>query len=321
VSEFAEAGWIREWTGAHARAVREDTLEVPLETATWEGKLYAAPFSTNTQLLWYRADLVPRPPATWDEMIQMAEQLAEQGKPHYVEIQGAPYEGLTVWFNTLVESAGGSILSEDSESVALGEPARRALALMARLANSRAADPSLSNQMENENRLRMEAGAAAFELNYPYVYPSMRANRPDLAPHFRWAPYPRVDKDAPARVTIGGNNLAISAYSPHPELAFEAVLCMRSRGHQRNNATQGGIPPTLKRLYTDPALIETFPFADAVRASLEGASVRPKTPAYQSASVVISHTLSPPREIEPERTLKTLHSLLRDALASRGVIP
>ena len=30
-----------------------------LKTATFEGKLYAAPLSTNTQLLWYRKDLVP----------------------------------------------------------------------------------------------------------------------------------------------------------------------------------------------------------------------------------------------------------------------
>ena len=41
----------------------------PLHTGTWKGELYAAPFNTNVQLLWYRSDLVPKPPTTWDEMI------------------------------------------------------------------------------------------------------------------------------------------------------------------------------------------------------------------------------------------------------------
>ena len=55
------------------------------------------------------------PPTTWDQMISDAEQLAKQGKPHLIEIQGAQYEGSTVWFNTLVTSAGGSILTPDGD--------------------------------------------------------------------------------------------------------------------------------------------------------------------------------------------------------------
>ena len=40
-----------------------------------------------------------------------ATRLAKEGKPHYIEEQGAQYEGYTVWFNSLVNSAGGEILS------------------------------------------------------------------------------------------------------------------------------------------------------------------------------------------------------------------
>ena len=43
-----------------------------IETASFESKLYAAPFNTNTQLLWYRKDLVKKPPKTWDEMIEQS---------------------------------------------------------------------------------------------------------------------------------------------------------------------------------------------------------------------------------------------------------
>ncbi|MGJ3561912.1 extracellular solute-binding protein [Streptomyces sp. INA 01156] len=196
-AEFAEARWIREWTGEAKRRATAGTLRVPLRTATWKNRLYAVPYNTNTQLLWYRKDLVPTPPRTWSEMLDMSRELARQGKPHYVEIQGAQYEGLTVWFNTLVNSAGGAILDPSATAPSLGPPAVRAAALMRDLAGSPAADPSLPNQMEDQNRLAMESGVAAFELNYPFVYPSMKANNPRLFEDFRWAPYPRVDPAAP----------------------------------------------------------------------------------------------------------------------------
>ena len=126
-AEFAEAGWILPWTGTYKQQAEAGTLKVPLQTATWKSQLYAVPYNSNTQLLWYRSDLVKTPPTTWDQMISDAEQLAKQGKPHLIEIQGAQYEGTTVWFNTLVASAGGSILTPNGQHASLGSPAVDAL--------------------------------------------------------------------------------------------------------------------------------------------------------------------------------------------------
>ncbi|MGC3001514.1 ABC transporter substrate-binding protein [Streptomyces sp. G35A] len=320
-AEFAEARWIREWTGGTRRRAAEGTLRVPLQTATWKGRLYAVPYNTNTQLLWYRADLVPTPPRTWTEMLDISRDLARRGKPHYVEIQGAQYEGLTVWFNSLINSAGGSILDPDATEPSLGPPAVRAASIMRDLAGSPAADPSLPNQMEDQNRLAMESGVAAFELNYPFVYPSMKANNPELFENFRWAPYPRVDAGRPARPTIGGIDLAVSAYSRHPDLAFDAALCLRDRENQLTAALKGGLPPTLRSLYDEPAFMKEYPFSKEVLAALESASVRPRTPAYQNVSIAVSHTLSPPSAIEPEKAVDTIRDQIDDALRSEGVIP
>src|SRR5260221_3563410 len=66
-AEFAEAGWIVPWTGANRAAAENGTIKQALNTAIWKGKLYAVPDNTNTQLLWYRSDLVPKPPTTWAE--------------------------------------------------------------------------------------------------------------------------------------------------------------------------------------------------------------------------------------------------------------
>ncbi len=320
-AEFAEAKWILPWTGANRRAAEAGTLPVPLRTATWNSALYAVPYNTNTQLLWYRTDLVPRPPATWAEMIDMARDLARQGKPHYIEIQGAQYEGLTVWFNTLVESSGGSILNSTATAPSLGPPAVQAATIMREMARSPGADPSLSNQMEDQNRLAMESGTAAFEINYPFVYPSMQANNPQLAKVFRWAPYPGVAPGRRARPTIGGIDLAVSSYSQHPALAFEAALCLRDRDNQLTAAVTGGLPPTLRSLYDEPSFQKSYPFSAEVLSALQNCSLRPKTPAYQNVSIAVSHTLSPPSGINPQGDVDTIRGLIDDALQSKGLIP
>jgi multiple sugar transport system substrate-binding protein len=320
-AEFAEAGWIVPWTGSNKAQAEDGTLKPALQTATWNGQLVAVPDNTNTQLLWYRSDLVPNPPATWAQMIADAEQLAKQGKPHYIEIQGAQYEGATVWLNTMVTSAGGSILNASASGPSMGAPAVKALSVMKQLADSPAADPSLSVQMENQNRLAMEAGTAAFELNYPFVYPSMKMDNPTLFKSFKWAPYPSVTPGVPAKVTIGGVDLAVGAYSQHKDLAFQAALCLRDKQNQIIGANVGGVPPTIASLYNDPALYADYPFHADILSALENASVRPQTPFYQVVSIGLSHQISPPTKINPAATEQSLVSQINNALASKGLVP
>src|SRR6266571_5102067 len=320
-AEFAQAGWLRPWTGSDKQQAEHDTLKPMLETATWKGKLYAVPDNTNTQLLWYRSDLVKTPPATWTEMINDSIRLAKEGKPHLIEIQGAQYEGTTVWFNTMLASAGGSVLTPDAAHVALGKPAITALSIMKRLATSVAADPSLDVQQENDNRLAMEAGTAAFQLNYPFVYPSMKADNPKMFKSFKWALYPEVIPGQPAKVTIGGIDFGISSYSQHKALAFQAALCLRDKQNQLTGALVGGVPPTIISLYSDPKLFTGYPFHADILKELENASVRPKTPVYQVVSINISHLVSPPVSISPKSTEKSMVSQLNNALQSKGLIP
>jgi multiple sugar transport system substrate-binding protein len=320
-AEFAEAGLIVPWTGTYKAQAEAGTLNAALQTAEWNGQLVAVPDNTNTQLLWYRSDLVPTPPTTWAQMIADAEQLAKEGKPHYIEIQGAQYEGATVWLNTMIASAGGSILNASATGPSLGAPAVKALSIMKQLADSPAADPSLSVQMENQNRLAMEAGTAAFELNYPFVYPSMKTDNPALFKNFKWALYPEVTPGVPAKVTIGGVDLAVSAYSQHQDLAFQAALCLRDKQNQIVGANVGGVPPTIASLYNDPALFADYPFHADILTALENGSVRPKTPLYQVVSIDLSHQISPASSISPQGTEQSMVGQINNALASKGLVP
>jgi trehalose/maltose transport system substrate-binding protein len=320
-AEFATAGWIRPWTGTYKQQAIQGTLKGPLQTAIWRGQLVAVPYNSNTQLLWYRSDLVKTPPKTWAQMLSDAEQLAKQGKPHLIQIQGAQYEGTVVWFNTLTASAGGSILNPTSTAAQLGPPAVKALSIMKQLATSPAADPSLPVQTEGPNQLAMEAGTSAFELNYPFVYPAMKADNPKLFKVFKWAPYPSVYPGKPARVTVGGIDYAISSTSQHAQLAFQAALCLRNAENQLNAAVKGGLPPTLASVYNNPKMQSAYPFRHLILAQVNNGAVRPKTPLYQVVSVQISHLISPPASIVPVSTEQSLRTGINNALQGKGLTP
>ncbi|MFP3938736.1 MAG: ABC transporter substrate-binding protein [Thermoanaerobaculia bacterium] len=325
-AELAGAGWILPWDEVApeaAESIRRSTLAAPLATATYRGRLYAAPFTTNVQLLWYRTDLVEEPPRTWAELIAASEALARGGEPHRAQVQGGRYEGLTVWFVSLLASTGGRVL-EPGGGVALSPgPTREALAVMGRFARSAAAPPNLATTREDEARLAFEAGDSAFMLNYPFVWPSARENAPEISRVMGWAPWPRVDPERPARVAVGGLNLGIGAFSRHPELAAEAAACLRSDAHQLRAALEGGLFPTTAALYEGPELSAELPFLETFLETLRHATERPETPAYADLSLAIQRTLHPLRAVDPDATgpvLASLRERLRRAVRSRGLL-
>jgi multiple sugar transport system substrate-binding protein len=310
-AEFAEAGWIKPFPEDVANEIRQGTLKGPLDTATYDGKLYGAPANSNTQLLWYRKDLVPNPPTTWSEMIDMAEKMKEAGR---VETMGDAYEGLVVWFNSLVQSAGGQILSSPDEVALQPDATRKALDIMGRLGRSKAADPSFPALREDQARLAFETGNAAFQVNWPFIYPSARDNKAPIFKDIGWAPWPRVDANTPSRAPIGGFNWGVGGNTKHADQAFQAAACMRNEANQRDFALKGGLPPTLEALYDDPAFKKDYPFADVIRTSLENAAVRPRTPVYSDVSQAIFTTLHPPSSVrgsEVDRLRKAVENALK----------
>jgi len=319
--EFAGAGWIVPWTGANEAEAKKDVLAGPLASATYDGKLFAATKHTNVQLLWYRDDLVSKPPSTWDEMIADAQQLKQQGKSYKIAFTGAQYEGLVVGFNTLTASAGGQLVSDDGAKAVVDDGAVQALAMLKKFATAGVTDAGLSSAQEQQTALLMENGDAAFELNWPYVYAAMQQDKPDLFKHFKWTTYPSVIPGQPAKVTIGGENLAISAYSPHKDEAFKAALCLRSPQMQDYSAVNDGVPPTVASVYDAPDMAKAYPMKDDIKAELADAASRPITPAYQNVSTIMQNLLSPPSAIVPLSTADQMRQAIQDALDSKGVLP
>ena len=318
-AEFAEAEWILPFEGQAAEDAVAGRIETAAETVMIGEEVYGAPFTSNTQLLWYRSDLVSEPPATWDDLFATSEDLAESDEPSALQGQGNRYEGLTVFFNTLLASAGGSILTEDGEVGLEEEPTRRALEIMRTYATGPAAPDALSTSLEDSARLAFEEGSGAYMINYPFVWPSAEQNAPDIFEELEYTAFPSVTEDEPAEVTIGGINVGVGAFTSDEEAAFEAAACIANEDNQRRAAIEGGLPPTIEDLYTDPELEEPYPFADQLLEALQNASLRPKTPRYNDVSLAIAGTLHPMGEIDDDTYAELVDNVER-ALAGEGLL-
>lgn len=377
-AEFANAGWLRPVPETLAAQVTKTNLAGPRETAMWRRpddaakRLYALPIWTNTQLLWYRPDLLKdtlgakaTAPTTWAQMLDDTQQIAAAGGPSQIMVQGKQYEGLMVWFNSVLQSAGGSILNPDDPSrQALNDtPEHRAATLTALrvlkdVATAPGHDPSITNSDEGSARLGMESGKAAFQINWPFVFASARANGAsgdvaflkeamapfasrlldeadppsdaELAPinrqlrrHFDFAPYPGVVEGKPAKSTIGGLNIAVSSTSAQPELAWKVAACLTDEASQKVYSVEGGTPPTIEALYDDPDFRAAYPMGDDIRLQLEAehAAPRPASPQYQAISTLVTATLSPVGGWDPETMVDRLAEQVQKAIDGEGIIP
>ena len=315
--EFAEAEWIVPFPEELASQVEQASIRSVYSTGLYQDRLYAAPYTSNTQLLWYRKDRVDSPPKTWEEMLQQSERLGKNG---IIEVQGKKAEGYVVWFNSLVASAGGAILESPTEVALDPEPTDKALGVIQAITRSRtAADPSLPNQGEDDNRLAFETGGPSFMVNYPFIYPSAKENAPKIFENIGAARYPGIGGEE-SKPPLGGINLAVGAFSDSKAEAFDAAMCLREPENQLLATELGGLPPTQEDLYDSEEVKKAYPgFAPLMLESIQAAAPRPATPAYSDVSLAIQTVLHPPRQAGPDKA-DELRETIDKALRSEGLL-
>ena len=228
-AEFAEAGWIKPWTGAEQAArSTQGTLARPAQDRDLQGQALGAPH------LQHAAALVPqgpgrrrRPRTTWDEMIDDARR---RRTARHVEVQARQYEGLIVWFNSLIASAGGQILDRRRQRDARTTPRETAAEIMqqaraARRRRRRAVAP-------NARTRRAWASSRARSRSWSTTRSSTRAPQENAPRIFQknigWAPLPGVDAGQAERAAARRHQLRRRRLHEAPDQAFAAAACLRN---------------------------------------------------------------------------------------------
>jgi multiple sugar transport system substrate-binding protein len=328
VPEMAEAGFLAPVPEDLVDQVTEGVVPPSVESSTWNDELVAVPFWANTQVLWYRtsvaeaAGLDMTEPVTWDQIIQAA-----QDQDVLVGAQGARAESLTVWFNALIESAGGHIIednAEQPEDVTLGldtDAGRRAVEVMRAVADSGQVSAAFSTETEDASATGFESERGGFQVNYPFVYArglgAVEAGTLDqsVVDDYAAAVYPRVDPDTPAAPPFGGINLGIGAYSENVDFAYEAAACIVSEENQAFYFLNSGNPASKLSVFDDPEVLEEFPQAQVIRESLELAAPRPLTPYYSEITGGVQREYHSPASVDPESTPQSATEFITAVLA------
>lgn len=284
-AEFAAKGWLqplKDKTNFDTSAM----LPATVKTATYGGTLYAAPQTSDGGLLYYRKDLVPNPPKTWDEMMSMCS-IAKQNNMGCYAGQFQKYEGLTVNASEAINSWGGKIVDDSGKAAVNSSEAKAGLGkLVDAFKNGNIAQEAITYK-EEDSRTAFQDGKLLFLRNWPYVYniASKTDGSSKVADKFGIAPLP--GKSGPGASSLGGHNVAMSVYSKNKATALDFMKFMTSEETEKFYATQGSLAPVLGSLYTDSSLTSKLAYLPVLKTSIENAVPRPVTPFYPAVTKAV----------------------------------
>lgn len=335
VAEFANAGWLTPFEGDAADTVTAGILDGPLDTVMWDDQVFAAPQWANTQVVWYRKSLAEAAgldlsqPVTWDQVIDAA--VAGGGT---VGIQANRYEAYVVLINSLIQGAGGDIVSDteagkDAQVDLDSDAGRAAAAVIQKLADSAAAqsDLSVSNEGTSLGQMFPDGGPGEFMTNWTFVYKNYQdllaagditqADFDDLG----WARYPRTVADLPSAPPVGGIDIGVGAFTDYPDYAMEAAQCVTTSEAQTALARDEGLMPARGEVYSSPELSE-YPqdLLDLWQSSLDEGGARPKSAYYALISQAVQSRWHSPTSVDPDTTPADSAQFLQDVLDGKALL-
>jgi multiple sugar transport system substrate-binding protein len=283
--EFAAKGWLQPLTGKY-KMDNSKLLPATVKSGTYNKIQYAAPQTSDGGILYYRKDLVPTPPKTWDEMMADCSIAKQAGIGCYAG-QYAKYEGLTVNVAEAINTAGGTVVGEDGKTPTLNTPeAKKGLQRLVDGFKDGNIPAEAITYQEEQGRQAFEAGKLLFLRNWPYVYSLAKTDGSSTVKDtFGIAPLP--GDGGPGVSSLGGHNAAISVYSKHKATAFDFVKFLQSEETQKFFVTQGSLSPVIASLYDDADLNAKFPYLSTLKTSIEHAVPRPVSPFYPAITKAV----------------------------------
>jgi multiple sugar transport system substrate-binding protein len=316
--ELSEAGFLAPIPQADIAGLTKDIVAPAVQAASWQGKLIAAPFFANVQLLWYRKDIAQQAnldmtqPVTWDQLITGAQKVKKT-----VGVQADLYEGYTVWINALIASAGGQIVENpgaQAKDLKLGltSPAGlKAAAIIQQLVKAGVGGPALSTSEEGQSlALFQDNSTGGFLVNYPFVWAALTAaQKKDVG----FTLYPETTAGMASKPPFGGIDIAVGAYTSHKSQAFAAVQCLTSPAHQEQYMVAEGNPAANSTVYTSADVLKAFPdgLAAMILKSLQASGPRPQTQYYGDLSAALQKSFSPPSSVNQKTPAKAQSFILQ----------
>jgi len=312
-AEFAAKGYLQPLEGDMAIDTN-GMLQPTIDSGTYNDKLYAAPMSSDGGLLYYRSDLVKTPPKTWSEMMSDCS-IAKQHDMDCYAGQFQKYEGLTVNASEAINGAGGSIVGDDGKTPTVDSPeAAKGLDQLVQAYSDGNIPKAAITYTEEEGRAAFESGKLLFLRNWPYVY-SLAATEGSSKVKGKFDVAPLPGADGIGASSLGGHNLAISAYSDNKATAIDFIKYMESEESQKFALEKASLAPVISSLYQDPALTKKYKYLPTLLTSIQNAVPRPITPFYPAVTKAIEDNAysAIKGEISSEEAVKNMSDAIKSA--------
>jgi multiple sugar transport system substrate-binding protein len=318
-AQFGAAGWLNEITDSQwSSGDRAKYLQGPIKGCTFQGKLWAAPYRTDLGILYYRKDLVPTPPATYDDLVSLSKGASPSKIKYGYVWQGSQYEGLVCDFVEVVHGYGGEIIDANNNVVVNSPEVTQALTQMVSWVG--AISPSaVTTYTEEPSRLTWQDGNAAFMRNWPYAY--SLGNDPKQSKingKFDIASLPYGGSATAGHSAIGGWNLGINAFSKNPDAAWTFIQYMLQPDAQKQGAIIASFTTTLQSVYTDSDVTSKQPLFTKLGPILQNALPRPVSARYSDVTNVIQRYAyqALKKQISPTQAISSMANDLKPLVAS-----
>ncbi len=243
LSKYVDAGYAEEFGPAFWQAV------------TYKGRPYAIPHHTDTFALYYNRDMLQKigvePPAnldkswSWEEFIRIARDLKQRA--------GAPFGFAMGWQNAayrwlpFLYQHGGTMLNADLTKSQLASPKGiETIAWTQSWFKEGLVPPSTSVKSSEQPQNLFANGTIGMYLGGDWQIPFLTTNMTK----FGWG-VTYMPRDVAMASDLGGNCLAVSRDSKHPEIAADFVKFMADKDNMRDFISRAQFLPVRKSLMSE----------------------------------------------------------------------
>jgi multiple sugar transport system substrate-binding protein len=288
---FREGGHVQPLDPEWSAEERADFLPFAIDTLSDEqGHVYGMWHGTDCRVLYYRRDLVPRPPETWDELLRTAREVArERGINGYLFNAGR-WEAAVFDHLPMFWAQGGELVDRDGRPV-FGEPPHRErmVRVLSFLRDAVASGASPRSVLAGNDYKQLSAAAIAGDvamfLGGNWQLLELRGG---LAPAelAKWdvAPIPQAEPGRRSTGTGGWVWVVFAKEQARRRAAIDLLRFIETPAHVARIARQTGHLPVRRSVYRDDPFFRDDPWLARFGAMLDDARARPAAPIYPALS-------------------------------------
>jgi multiple sugar transport system substrate-binding protein len=314
---FVQAGFLQPLDKFVGDAVK-DLVPVSIQQRMIDGKVYSMPISNEAKFFYYNADILKAggydaPPRTWEDATRMSKELKEKKLVKAGTIWGwQQSEGLVCDYAALVHGLGGKLVDDKGQWIVNQGAGVKALEFMVDQLKSGAADPSSVSLSDRQVVDSFSAGEHAFLMSWSFALGAL--NNPknsrvvdkiklDLIPGFASA-------KTTSTSVVGGSGFGITATTKYADWAWDLIQFATDKTRQIEIFKIRSNVPVWKELYSNPTVVQEYPYISQMERQFEYATWRPNMPNYAELSGIlqlqIHRALS--GEVSPQEALDQARS-------------